>query len=448
MAQALLVSDHELLNDIYTMNFKAFLDVDVTIQKDVEQAFKLLDLSDSIHLIVCISELGGKDIPLEVYNHLKETNLDIPLVVIGDKSETKNNDRVITLPGNFNIKKLIKTIADILGVTARDMINKIVPEYYPIPLKMFLNARTSPCEIFHKVSKSHIDSEYIKFLEKDISIEGKMDKYLDLQIEKVYVLAQDRLTFVNMATAVLFDSLKNTTDPKEVVQVVEQGFEILADQLFHNPKVNEEMINISKSCVETIQGAVKQFPKFKKLIAQLLANKSGYLYSHSVMATYISNHIISEINWGSDEHAEKIGFVLFFHDIFLAPIYAKYPEAEYEEDLLFQDLLDEKEKEVVISHASLASDLIKSFPRSPMGADAIAIQHHGMTSGQGFAMQFKDDISPLAKVIIISEEFVNEMLRHKNDSEISVNNIVTHLRSKFPKHTYQKIIDHVEGISL
>ena len=129
------------------------------------------------------------------------------------------------------------------------------------------------------------------------------------------------------------------------------------------------------------------------------------------------------------------------------PIYNKYPDFKYEEDLVFNDIIDDKDKDIVLNHARLASDMLKTFPRAPMGADTIAIQHHGMTNGVGFTMDFKDDVSPLSKIIIVSEEFVEQILKSKDSDETKVlQDHIEHLRKKFTRHTYKKIIDTLESI--
>ena len=143
-----------------------------------------------------------------------------------------------------------------------------------------------------------------------------------------------------------------------------------------------------------------------------------------------------------------MSFAFFFHDIFLVPIYKKHPDAINEEDLLFRDDVSDEDKKIVLEHASLAGQVVAKFPRCPMGADMIVTQHHGMTNGHGFAINFKDDISPLSKIMIIAEEVTTYILQsvnpnQKEDEKISINKekVIGILDEKFKSHTYKKIID-------
>ena len=80
-----------------------------------------------------------------------------------------------------------------------------------------------------------------------------------------------------------------------------------------------------------------------------------------------------------------------------------------------------------------------------MGADMIITQHHGMSSGHGFAANCKDDISPPSKIMLIAEEaslyLIEKRVAAKEKVKVNKEDIVTHLREMFKNHTYQKVID-------
>ena len=130
----------------------------------------------------------------------------------------------------------------------------------------------------------------------------------------------------------------------------------------------------------------------------------------------------------------------------------KYPRCTNEEDLLFNDDVSDEDKETVLDHAKMAGQLIKTFPKCPMGADMIITQHHGMTSGKGFAVNYKDDISPLSKIMIISEHAASYVLTklEERDKEKYNNNaeIMQQLESRYKSYTYKKIITAFAEVEL
>lgn len=449
MAQALLISNNEVLNDLYALNLEVYVGTNVTVKNNLEEARKLLELNPNFNVIISLALIDGEDAGLALLSHLKQSSSETPLIVIGGQSEVSKED-VSVLPASFNIKALVRTVAKLLGITAKDMLESQVPDYYPIPIKLFYNLHKIPCQVFYRVRKNKTESEFILIGKKGESLESGVRKYIDEGVNALYVDKMFRLEFINAASEMIVNRLETENlDLDQKIEITEQGIEIVADSLFTDKKVSEEVINISKACIESIGDVIATNHRLKNLLSSLLSNKTRYAYTHSILATYVSNHIINNISWGGESHAEKISFVLFFHDIFLIPLYNKYPELKYEEDLLFNEKLSDKEKEVVLNHAKLAGQVVQDFPRCPMGADALITQHHGMTSGEGFALKYKDDISPLAKVIIVAEGFVEEMMKQVDEKKsYDIPDIMVALKKRFNRHTYIKIIDTLETLEM
>lgn len=447
MPKGILLSDHSVLNDLYAFNLKAYTDIDLSVVDKLEEALALV--SSDIDVIISLGQIEGADCPEALFQKVESLGQSTPLVVIGEKSSLSHSNKVYTLPPTLNIPLVVKTIAQVLGITAKDMAAKEVPDFYPIPLSLLRQFETSPCDVFVKIGRSG-PYEFSQCLAEGENLRPneKIDSYADSGVHNLYIPSEKRLLIVNQATKIVMETLDDPNlSLQDKIQTTEQGYDVVGGVLGEDPKVTPEIIEISRKCMESVTDIVHNVPRLKGLIGTMLQNKTGYLYLHSVMGTYVSRHIIKEISWGSDEHAEKLSFVFFFHDIFLAPIFAKYPSLKSEENLIFQDGITEKEKEIIINHARLCSEMVKNFPRCPMGADAIILQHHGTTNGMGFALDYKDDISPLAKVLIISEAFIDEIIKYKDSSrEINLEEIIESIHTRFTKHTYKKIINCLETI--
>jgi hypothetical protein len=78
------------------------------------------------------------------------------------------------------------------------------------------------------------------------------------------------------------------------------------------------------------------------------------------------------------------------------------------------------------------------------------MQHHGMTSGQGFAKSFTNSISPLAIVFIIAEEMATLILELEGIDHLAANQatIFQKLSQKFPRSNYQRIIDTLRTLPM
>lgn len=446
--KALLLSDNMVLADVYSANLMAYVDIATTIVENFESFEK--EINKNFDLVLSISMIGEADIAKLAHEKVKELGLECPFAVIGSKSSISGSDGITTLPGNLDVKQLVRTIAGLFNISAKDMAELEVPDYYPVPIKLFQYLEQAPCNVFLKVSKNPRKSEFAVAWEKGTIRRHTITEYIDRGFDVLYVPAADRLKIINLASQVVVSTLDDPNLSKEQrLDVLEQGFEVVAAKLTDDAKATTEVVAISKKCIEQITDVIKSFPKLRSLLMGLAENKSRYLYFHSILSTYICNHVVRHISWGGEGHAEKISFVLYFHDIFLVPIYNKYPQFKFEEELVFNNLLSDREKETVVNHARMAGELIKTFPRAPMGADAIVTQHHGLTSGNGFTMDYKDDVSPLAKVIIVAEAMVDEIIRFRDEGKTpDRTEILANLRSKFPRHTYKKIVDTLESLQL
>lgn len=450
MSHAVLLSNNILLNDLYSLNLKAYVDTNVTIQESLDDTIKFIGMKPHLDLLVCMTTVDGEETVDQLIDALKTAEIEIPIIAIGDY-DSEVDWEVYTLPPFLNLTKFVKTAGDALGVTARMMVDKIVPDFYPVPIRLLRTFTKTPCDIFHVITKGKREKEFSKIIEKDSNIRGKISKYIDLGVEQLFVNSHDRLKVVDQISQSVVERLDDkslTTEEKTIV--LESGFETVASQISENPEINESMVNISRKCVDNVKDMMKEVPKIRQILKLLIKNKASYVYQHNIMGTFVSRHIIENIDWGSEEHAEKLAFTFFFHDMFLMPIFTKYPDIKNEEELFFSDKLSESEKELVLNHARLAGEMVQKFPRCPMGADAIISQHHGTNGGVGIAMDFKDDISPLAKVMIVAEEFVNELFKQKDRGErpYDIDLIIDALSEKFTKHTYKRIINTLENIQI
>lgn len=449
MSQAILISNNEVINSLYEVNLRAYVATNVTIKKSVDSALGLLEQSPNIDAIICFGELADiskKKTLTDLKNFLNEKSLNIPIVILGEPKTAI--EKSIVINNKFDIKSMLKAMAKILQLTAVDMASKIVPKYFPIPISLFKEIESAECNIYFRNQLDDFEYEYFVIIEKDTRVEDGLAKYLKDGVEHFYVDSADRLHFINKASVIVLQELNNENLPlADRIEVTKQGMGIVAEQIFENPEVTSEIAEISKACIASMGQVVKEVPKLKNLLSMLMENKGDYVYKHSVLTTYIASEIINHISWGNDEQKYKVAFALFFHDIYLVPIYQKYSGVTSEEDLLFNDEVTDADKQVILEHAKLAGNLVKTFSRCPMGADMIVTQHHGMTSGQGFAVNYKDDISPLAKIIIISEDVCEEIMAKEADLpsgkklKVNVENIVDRLAEKYRSHSYKKVID-------
>jgi len=439
MSQILIVSDNDILNQLYITNMEVYLGAAVTIVNTTAEGVKCL-VKEDYKIVVTMNMINGNDSADEMHRHIQTLKIKPKLIIIG--SPQKEFDEVLIVPNSYSLKVLIKSCAEILGVTAKSMMSKEMSKYYPIENQFLLRLKELPCSV------------YLKLKNGEFSVIGKRgdnSKETIVQFEKegiktLYVDALDRLYVINLISESILDFLENTDglNSSEKGELVKTSQNFVGSIFNLSPETNTEMMNIANACTKLMAEIVDESPSLQKLLSVLNSQKNSYLYGHSILAAFISNHIARRVSWGGNSHIEKINFVLFFHDIILAPLYQKYPDLKYEEDLIYSDKLSDKEKEAVLNHARLSAEAIITFKRSPIGSDLLIKQHHGNINGIGFAVEYKDDISPISKIILISEAFIEEYFKLSDEapgSAIDLKKVVSGLHDKFKRPTYRKIIE-------
>jgi len=347
------------------------------------------------------------------------------------------------LANKYDIQKILRTIAKVQNITAKDMAQKKVPEYFPVPISFLNHIKTINYNVFIQGSD---EGSYFPILEAGAQVSLNLEDLKAKDVKKLYIKSQDRLKFINDSSMMMVKELsRKDISNSEKVTITKRAQGVIAANLFDSEEMSSELADISNQCVEAIDQVVSDTPKLKSLLNSLKSNESGYVYKHGIVATFIANKLMKEISWGSEEAAKKITFAFFFHDIFLVNLYEKYSGVLSEEDLLFNGEITDEDKEIVLKHAKMARDLVTTFPRAPMGVDAIIRQHHGMRNGIGFSPEFKDDVSPLSKLMIISEEIAGCALEtfEKDKQKIKINKekMIDQLKQKYSFHSYKKIID-------
>jgi hypothetical protein len=449
MSRTLVISDNNFLNVLYPLNLEVYLATEVVIAQTFTESSALLK-KFKYDLIISLSSIKGKDSLEEMDSFLKSYGIKTPLIIVGKTFDEMENKSIYGLHSKFDIRALLKKGASILNVTAKQMAEMKMGEYYGIKLASLESLQNVPCPIFW-----HVENQHKILAHRDDSFSPSYKTALASGTEKVYVRSSDRLVLINSLSLTIVgkisDALKNseneTTEKK--VELLSEGYEFAALNLFSNEEIKQDLVKIANASTKVMNDVVKDSPHLKGLLSTLMSNQSGYIFTHSMIACYVASHIIKNVTWGGEGQGEKINFVLFFHDIYLAPLYLKYPHLAHEGDLLLSREISEKEKDTFLNHAKLAAELVVTYKRCPMGADLLIKQHHGMKKGSGFALKFPEDLSPLAKILVVAEAFVEQFLIcHKEGRKPEMKIIIPKLVEEFGAQSYIKIVQTLVDMPL
>ena len=257
----------------------------------------------------------------------------------------------------------------------------------------------------------------------------------------LYVKKQDRLKFVTNVTQELVAKIDlSELDENEKIHAIQSNQKLLQKKL-SRAGITEETVELAQKNLKSVMSTVKKYPRLKRLMARLLANKAGYLYKHIQVLTFIGVQVMEFIDWGNDEQKDKFAFIAFFHDILLETDEQAQIRTNQQ---LKASSFDKDQQQLINTHAQKAAELVGKYPHAPMGVDTIIRQHHGVTHGVGFSETYGGNLSPMAVVFILAEEFTGALLEAGDSLVIST--IISNMREKYPTQRFQKIIDAFEKL--
>lgn len=450
MSKTLVICDNEFLSTLYVMNLEVYLATKAELVTTIEAGIAIHKAKKNFDLIISLDTINKRDAFKEINEYRGSYGVKTPFIRVGGDEDTDIDAKTFAVSSRYNIQSILKKSASILGVTAKQMAEMQMGAYYPISMAPVEGLTKAPCNLYLAV-----DSQYKMLARRDDTIDESIKNVKATGVDTIFVRSTDRLVMVNNVSLKLIEriteALKNsagmTTDKK--VEVLNDGFEFAAANLFSTEEIRQEMAEIATASAKVMSDVVKDNAQLKGLLATMLNNKSGYIFTHSMITSYVANHIIKNVTWGGEGQSDKINFVLFFHDIYLSPIYLKHPQLKFEKALIDNPALSEKEKDIIMNHAKLAAELVVTYKRCPMGADVLIKHHHGMKKGSGFANKYPEDLSPLSKVLLIAEAFVEIFVATTDKKEkVEMKLVIPKLIEEFVSPSYIKIIQTLVNLPL
>jgi len=436
----LLVENNPKIESFYKLNLFTWLGLETSCVKSGALALEhLTSHSDSVNLIIVRCRIGKEEAAQVIIDFLKLKSLEIPVIVIGP-GEVPD---VTCVANSLDLKLLIKKAAVALNITAKDMSNKVVADYFPIPIGYFNSIKRSVCSVY--IQDTQMPQLYNLKIDKLKDFDANLISGLIQEgVNCLYVDKMDRLDFVNNVTSELISDLKaEEISEDELITAVDKSVELLSKKLL-TIGITEETIALSKKNIAIITANARKSTKLSKLLDRLLSNKTSYLYKHTQILTYVGIHIVHNIDWGNADQEEKISFIAFFHDIVLENDLQCQISSMNE---LKKSKLSEAEKTLVEKHAQLAAEYVAKFPHAPMGSDQIIRQHHGQLHGLGFSDHYGANISPMAMVFIVAEEFTKIILKQES-GKMNREEMLRELREEFTTSRFLKIVDKLETLIL
>lgn len=438
MSKILLIESNPNFRDLLAVNLNMYVGVDVIARASLAEAIEVLKIVPEMDVIVTRDKIGKDVVPNEIYRLLQSLPRAIPMVVMGEDHQLQGAVKTVKGEGQSLLKDVVGSCAKILGITAKIMVNKVVPDYYPVDLKYFYHLGSSPCDVYVRIHKGEGEYQYVKRIhpKEDIG-KDSLQNYEKKGVREFFVESKFRLEFTKQLVARITTRFEDTKAKMEDrLTALGAGQDLVSEDL-RTLGVTEEVVSLANAAILSMTKIAATTPSLRNLMAGLLKSKGSFRYRHTQILTYLTFHMIGRMEWGSKEQADKLAFMAFFHDISL---HSDEEAIIHSADELKKSNVDPEIADRINKHAYTSCELVKAYPSIPLGADALIKQHHGSKNGIGFPEGNSSSISPLSIVFIIAEDFTVRLLKNP-ERPFEPKLAIQEMEKKFDLPKYRKVLE-------
>lgn len=411
MAQVILIEDNKNLNELLSLNLSTYVGVEVIPRNNAQETIDLLTLLPNVDLIICRSSISEEPTASMLADFIKTTQREIGLIVVGDLPDNAK-DVGVCVQDEKAWEKIIQLSTKMLGVSPKELEERIVPDFVPVPIHYFYPLSFSCCDVFIRIKKSPEEFQFVKRIHSGDSFSKDMvRKYEEQGLTNFYIPKEMKKNFTNFVSDQLVSRLENDQlHPEEEIQLLNASHSIALKEI-QKLGFTSATIQLSQTIVKSMLNTFKKNPEMSGLLHKIINSESSIMYQHCHMTSVVASECLKNLDLDTREAHEKLAYASFFKDNSLIdkPELSKITTfAELE-----QAQLNEEDWDLVFNHALEASILVQKNPEAPFGIDEIIKCHHGASNGKGFGQMNIGKLSMLSQIFIIACEFVKELLVFK-----------------------------------
>ena len=443
MSQIILIEKRKALYDLIEINLSTHLGAEVIPRETSSEALSLLSILPSIDLIICHNATKEDETAKTIFNFLQEKKMEIDMIVLGKVSEELKM-HVMEVADPKAWEKVISLAANALGFEQSDFIQKKMPDYVPIPIKYFLTINSCCCDVFLRIKKGPGEYQYMKRIRQGDNFSKKeVLRYQDQKLTHFYIPKEFRKNFTMAVSNELVNKLEKFEGRlSEQIELISSCFDVASKEIL-SMGFTQATIQLTEAIIGSIIDTIEANPGMSKLLQKVINSKTSYLYQSGHMKAIVSSEILNQLGDNNPKHHEALAYASFFHDITLVDHeeLAKIESFEQLESYVLEDEL----YDLVFSHASKASKLIKEHETTPEETAEIILHHHGSINGKGFSTNNSKDFSHLSNIFIVASHFVCELIHFKTTGG-TPKPIIEELYKTYPIPIMIKIIKALEEI--
>ncbi len=433
-----VIDDHIKSSKLYASSLEVYCNMEVTTFSHFDDSIANYLKENNFDAVITRPYIGDLKIDHTIYKLIESINKSIPLYILGKSKLSIHSAKIFRK--DFEISDLIRTLAFDFDITPHSMANLDLGDFYSFKTNDIMRDLVLVCDIYIKKNDS-----YSKLLSKDSTFSTDIKNLLNNQnLDKVFVTAKERLNFIN-SQLIYFQELfaEDQLSINDEFMLSSNAYRLIKSNILEM-NISTEVILTTEKCINTIFSLVQKISTLKELF-KTLSKSENVDFNQTVMLCFFCNHIVGNVEWGTNEQKVKLSFVSFFHNITLPSEYVLINDNEQLEKMN----LTIKQKKIVLMHALESAKLVSKFKKKiPFGVDTIIKQHHGAITGMGFN-SFPQSISPLAIIFLVVDEWVTNILRAQGSNlALTKKELMNIVKKKYKTLSFEKVISAFEKIDV
>ena len=307
-------------------------------------------------------------------------------------------------------------ISELFGEIKKEInpVSDLTEGWTSVPLRTLIHFESLPFDLYIKLS----EQKYVKRVPAYESVGSDVIKALEakgigaLYCERKYKRDFSMLLINNMINKVdkTYSSFKlDLTAQNEVIETTKE--------IIQNMGIPGRVMEVCEASVEKMVSEVmKGHDEFSEYLTHLQNDKNlNFHFKLISLTNYIATQLILDMGLpGGSEQVKKIVFASYFCDMTL-----KNPAFLYHRKAEDSGALNLHEQNEVNFHALKASELV-AMKDIPKEVALIIRQHHGSFSGIGFPQEKSNQLLPLSKVLIVSQDLAFAILSNSEAPALEV----------------------------
>ncbi|MBF0364583.1 MAG: HD domain-containing protein [Oligoflexia bacterium] len=327
---------------------------------------------------------------------------------------------------------LQQQIYDAISITLEEVSAVAAKHYNRVSIERIKEHNYVNCDLFLKLS----ESKFVKIINADEMFTPEIiDNYRNKGVEYLHVRLEDYMRFSDFIYSSLKSKFKISAGNDH--EVVHKDLEMTSFVLetINNLKLDEETVKTLHEIGHSSIQMVKRNPSLKQLLEKAQQQK-GYIYSHSLLISYISGTIAMKMQWASFQTLQKLGLAAILHDVVFDN--ERLAKIDNLGKIDYQNFTISEVNEIK-KHPLLAKELIDKMKDLPPDVSSIVSAHHERFDGQGFPRALTGQhISQITALFIVAEDFVNTIFEYKKLDRESIHQISTRLKEKYDMGNFKR----------